>query len=139
MKDADKEIILKVKESGRLVNNAVLVHSYPFCWRSETPLIYKAVPSYFVAVEQIKDKIIENNKKTYWVPAYVQEKRFHNWLENARDWAISRNRYVYIHARVDFCRMAWSWATWSFVLARAGWTDTGELHCQYGLRQMGRR
>ena len=93
MKNADKEIILKVKESGRLVNNAVLVHSYPFCWRSDTPLIYKAVPSYFVAVEQIKEKIIANNKKTYWVPSYVQEKRFRNWLENARDWAVSRNRW----------------------------------------------
>jgi len=77
----------------RLVDNARLVHSYPFCWRSHTPLIYKAVSSYFIKVEDIKARLLENNKKTHWVPAYVQEKRFHNWLENAHDWAISRNRY----------------------------------------------
>lgn len=53
----------------------------------------QAVPSWFVKVEAIKDKLLENNKKTYWVPAYVQEKRFHNWLENAHDWAVSRSRF----------------------------------------------
>lgn len=75
------------------MDNSRVVHSYPYCWRSHTPLIYKAVASYFVRVEDIKMRILENNRKTRWVPAYVQEKRFHNWLENAHDWAISRNRY----------------------------------------------
>ena len=70
-----------------------IVHSYPFCWRSKTPLIYRAVSSYFVCVEHIKSELLENNMQTKWVPAYVQEKRFHNWIEGARDWAISRNRY----------------------------------------------
>lgn len=70
-----------------------LVHSYPFCWRSDTPLLYKAVPSWFVRVEEIKDRLLANNRQTSWVPAFVQEKRFHNWLENARDWAISRSRF----------------------------------------------
>lgn len=93
VKEADKDLIAAIKESGRLVDNARLVHSYPYCWRSHTPLIYKAVASYFVKVEDIKTKLLENNRKTHWVPAYVQEKRFHNWLENAHDWAISRNRY----------------------------------------------
>ncbi len=51
------------------------------------------MPSWFVAVESIKESLLANNKKTYWVPEYVQEKRFHNWLENARDWAVSRNRF----------------------------------------------
>lgn len=78
---------------GRLVDNANLVHSYPFCWRSGTPLIYKAVPSYFVQVESIKDRLVANNDKTYWVPSYVSEKRFRNWLEGAHDWAVSRNRF----------------------------------------------
>ena len=93
IKDADKEIIKAIKAMGRLVDSATLQHSYPFCWRSETPLIYKAVPAWFVKVESIKEKLVANNLQTYWVPAYVKEKRFHNWLENAHDWNISRNRY----------------------------------------------
>lgn len=60
---------------------------------SETPLIYKAVPSWFVRVEAIKQDLLAANAQTYWVPDFVKEKRFHNWLTDARDWAISRNRY----------------------------------------------
>lgn len=55
------------------------LRSYPFCWRSDTPLIYKAVPSWFVAVESIRDKLLKNNAQTYWVPSFVNEKRFQNW------------------------------------------------------------
>lgn len=93
VKDADKDIINAVKQNGRLLKQGSFTHSYPFCWRSETPLIYRAVPSWFVRVENIKDQLLENNKKTYWVPDFVKEKRFHNWLENARDWAVSRSRF----------------------------------------------
>ncbi|XP_071903671.1 isoleucine--tRNA ligase, cytoplasmic-like [Coffea arabica] len=93
VKDADKGIIQAVKEKGRLVKSGSFMHSYPFCWRSDTPLIYRAVPSWFVAVEKIKDQLLENNKQTCWVPDFVKEKRFHNWLENARDWAVSRSRF----------------------------------------------
>jgi isoleucyl-tRNA synthetase len=93
VKQADKEIIATVKGMGRLVDNAVIVHSYPFCWRSDTPLIYKTVPSWFVKVENIKPQLLANNQKTSWVPSYVKEKRFHNWLEGARDWAVSRTRF----------------------------------------------
>ncbi|GAB4817754.1 hypothetical protein N2152v2_004800 [Parachlorella kessleri] len=93
VKDADKELVARIKAMGRLVDNGAIMHSYPFCWRSDTPLIYKAVPSWFVRVEDIKDRLLANNAVTYWVPSYVKEKRFHNWLENARDWAISRSRF----------------------------------------------
>ncbi|OAY51886.1 hypothetical protein MANES_04G040600v8 [Manihot esculenta] len=93
VKDADKDIIENVKARGRLVKSGSYTHSYPFCWRSDTPLIYRAVPSWFVRVEDLKAKLLENNKQTYWVPDYVKEKRFHNWLENARDWAVSRSRF----------------------------------------------
>ncbi|KAL8153616.1 hypothetical protein V2J09_011376 [Rumex salicifolius] len=93
VKEADKDIINAVKQMGRLLKQGNFTHSYPFCWRSETPLIYRAVPSWFVAVEKLKDKLLENNKLTYWVPDFVKEKRFHNWLENARDWAVSRSRF----------------------------------------------
>ncbi|KAM3878504.1 isoleucine--tRNA ligase, cytoplasmic [Diretmus argenteus] len=93
VKDADKNIIKWLKEKGRLVNVSSFKHSYPFCWRSDTPLIYKAVPSWFVRVEHMVDKLLECNGKCYWVPEFVREKRFGNWLRDARDWAISRNRY----------------------------------------------
>uniref|UniRef100_A0A061R806 isoleucine--tRNA ligase n=1 Tax=Tetraselmis sp. GSL018 TaxID=582737 RepID=A0A061R806_9CHLO len=93
VKDADKHIIAHIKAAGRLFDSAALVHSYPFCWRSDTPLIYRAVPSWFVKVTTIKERLLENNTQTYWVPSYVKEKRFHNWLENAHDWNISRSRF----------------------------------------------
>ncbi|KAG9483419.1 hypothetical protein GDO78_009373 [Eleutherodactylus coqui] len=93
VKDADKDIIKMLKERSRLVHSSTYTHSYPFCWRSETPLIYKAVPSWFVRVEHMVDKLLQNNSQCYWVPEFVREKRFGNWLKEARDWAISRNRY----------------------------------------------
>ncbi|KAK4369720.1 hypothetical protein RND71_009195 [Anisodus tanguticus] len=93
VKEADNDITQAVKDKGRLVKSGKFMHSYPFCWRSDTPLIYRAVPSWFIMVEKIKDKLLANNKQTYWVPDFVKEKRFHNWLENARDWAVSRSRF----------------------------------------------
>lgn len=93
VKDADKDIIKHLKALGKMVNIGKVTHSYPFCWRSDTPLIYRAVPGTFVNVESMRERLLSNNDKTYWVPAFVKEKRFHNWLENARDWAVSRNRF----------------------------------------------
>jgi isoleucyl-tRNA synthetase len=93
VKDADKDIQKHVKGLGRLVRQNQFYHSYPFCWRSDTPLLYKAVPSWFIRVKTITDKLLANNKKSYWVPDYVQEKRFANWIGNGVDWNVSRNRY----------------------------------------------
>nr|KAF6267738.1 hypothetical protein mMyoMyo1_006579 [Myotis myotis] len=93
VKDADKNIIRMLKEHGRLLVASTFTHSYPFCWRSDTPLIYKAVPSWFVRVEHMVDQLMRNNDLCYWVPEFVREKRFGNWLKDARDWAVSRNRY----------------------------------------------
>ncbi|CAF1512839.1 unnamed protein product, partial [Adineta steineri] len=93
VKEADKVIIKHLKEAKRLVHQSVMKHSYPFCWRSDTPLIYRAVPSWFIRVEGMVDRLLANNSKAYWVPDFVKEKRFANWLRDARDWAISRNRY----------------------------------------------
>ena len=93
VKDADKEIIRALKASGRLVKQSQLDHSYPHCWRSETPLLQLAIPSWFVSVESIKAELLACNAQTYWVPSFVKERRFHNWLRDARDWAISRSRY----------------------------------------------
>ena len=93
VKAADATLIQIIKDNGRLIQKDVLMHSYPFCWRSDTPLIYKAVPSWFIKVEEIRDQVVANNKETYWVPKEVKEGRFHNWLTDARDWAVSRNRF----------------------------------------------
>jgi len=93
VKDTDKDIIAELKKRGRLFKHETITHSYPYCWRSDTPLIYRAVSSWFVSVEKIKDSIIKNNLKTRWVPDHLRDGRFGLWLENARDWAISRNRF----------------------------------------------
>lgn len=93
VKDADKEIIRRLKEEGRLFYRGTIRHRYPFCWRSDTPLIYKAITTWFLQVEAIKDKLISANEGVHWVPEHLKEGRFGKWLEGARDWAISRNRY----------------------------------------------
>ena len=93
VKDADSNICKYLKSQGRLVNQSQINHSYPFCWRSNTPLLYRAIPCWFIKVEQIVPKLLEANSQTYWVPEQVKEGRFANWVANARDWAISRNRY----------------------------------------------
>ncbi|WRT66325.1 isoleucine-tRNA ligase [Kwoniella shivajii] len=93
VKEADATIIKDLQKRGRLIVRSDIMHSYPFCWRSGTPLIYRAIPSWFVRVANISDKLVENNKKTRWVPANVGEGRFGGWIRNARDWNISRNRY----------------------------------------------
>jgi len=93
VKAADAPIRTMLKEKGNLVFNGNEVHNYPHCWRSDTPLIYKAIPAWFIKVEEAREKLIANNNQTYWVPSFVKEKRFHNWLVEARDWCVSRNRY----------------------------------------------
>ncbi|KAF7634836.1 hypothetical protein Mgra_00005730 [Meloidogyne graminicola] len=93
VKDADKQIIKMLKEKGILLKQEQYKHSYPFCYRSNTPLIYKAVPSWFIRVESFIDQLLANNEKTKWVPSFVRDKRFANWLRDARDWAVSRNRF----------------------------------------------
>ena len=93
VKAADKHVIKFLKDAGRLIQHKTMRHAYPFCWRTETPLIYKAVNSWFINVEAIKERLLENNLSPNWVPKNIQTGRFHNWLENARDWAVSRNRF----------------------------------------------
>lgn len=93
VKAADKAIIKHLKGTGRLIVDSQLTHSYPFCWRSDTPLIYKAVPAWFVKVPDLIPTMLDNLDKSHWVPTSVKENRFGNWIANARDWNISRNRY----------------------------------------------
>jgi isoleucyl-tRNA synthetase len=93
VKDADKDIIRTLKKEGKVFLHTQIHHRYPFCWRSDTPLIYKAVETWFVAVEKIKEKLLNANSQVHWVPEHIKDGRFGKWLVNARDWAISRNRY----------------------------------------------
>ncbi len=92
-KDCDKDIIKRLKAEGKLVHQSTIVHSYPFCDRTDTPLIYRAIDAWYVKVEDLHERLAKNNAKVHWTPAYVGEKRFGNWLEEARDWNISRNRF----------------------------------------------
>jgi isoleucyl-tRNA synthetase len=91
-KDADKDIIKNLKDRGQLFHQSTLVHSYPMCPRTDTPLIYRAMPQWYLAVEKIKDKMVKANQQITWVPETIKDGRFGKWLENARDWAISRSR-----------------------------------------------
>ena len=93
VKDADRGIIKYLKGTGRLIVDGQITHSYPFCPRSDTPLIYRAVPSWFVKIAPIVKPMLDSIEKSHWVPSFVKEKRFANWISNARDWNISRNRY----------------------------------------------
>tara|TARA_A100001011_G_scaffold386686_1_gene463037 strand:- start:13976 stop:17173 length:3198 start_codon:yes stop_codon:yes gene_type:complete len=93
VKEADKNIIRYLKEAGRLYIQDVLFHSYPFCPRSDTPIIYRTIDSWYVKVEKIREQLIEANSKINWVPAHIKVGRMGNWLSGAMDWAISRNRY----------------------------------------------
>ncbi len=93
VKAADKGIIKQLKERGRIIVDSQITHSYPFCWRSDTPLIYRAVPSWFVKIPDIIPDMLKNIEDSHWVPNFVKEKRFASWISNARDWNVSRNRY----------------------------------------------
>lgn len=93
VKAADKNIIKYLKNNGRLIADSQITHSYPFCWRSDTPLIYRAVPSWFIRIEPIIPQMLKNIASAHWVPGHIAEKRFANWIANARDWNISRDRY----------------------------------------------
>ena len=93
VKEADDRLIEMLDASGALVRSTRITHSYPFCPRTDTPLIYKAIPTWFIAVERIKDRMVELNEEIRWVPDYVGERRFGNWLADAKDYAVSRNRY----------------------------------------------
>ena len=91
--DANKTLTRLLRDSGRLLQQRSYEHSYPHCWRCRNPLIYKAVSSWFVRVTDIRDRMGELNQDIEWVPANVKDGQFGKWLEGARDWSISRNRY----------------------------------------------
>ena len=93
VKDADKAIIQRLKDEGKLVRRDTILHSYPHCYRTGSPLIYRAISSWFVDIAKVKDKMLAANAQIFWQPEHLKNGRFGKWLEGARDWAISRNRF----------------------------------------------
>ena len=94
VKDADTPVIRALRAAGALFDEGTIVHNYPFCWRCDAPLIYRTVSTWFVKVEgALKERMLAANRRVRWVPEHIRDGRFGKWLEGARDWAVSRNRY----------------------------------------------
>ena len=91
--DVNEEVVDYLKANDKLFKKQKISHEYPHCWRCDTPLIYYSMPSYYIKVSEMTDDLVKANKKVNWYPSHVGEKRFANWLANARDWNISRSRY----------------------------------------------
>ncbi len=90
---ANLRIIEWLKKTGALIHQEDFKHNYPHCWRTDTPLIYRALPSWYVEVTKFRDRMVELNQQINWIPGHIKDGRFGKWLEGARDWSISRNRY----------------------------------------------
>lgn len=93
VKDADPLILDDLEKSGKLFKAPEFTHSYPHCWRCDTPLIYYARASWFIRMTAVRDELVANNKTVNWIPPSIGEGRFGNWIEHVQDWGISRNRY----------------------------------------------
>jgi isoleucyl-tRNA synthetase len=93
VKKADQDIKENLKKRDLLFKEEKIVHAYPFCWRCESPLLYYPINSWYIAVTKFKKELVTNNQKIRWVPGHLKQGRFGKWLEGARDWSISRNRY----------------------------------------------
>jgi isoleucyl-tRNA synthetase len=91
--EANRAIIADLRRAGVLFRHETYEHSYPHCWRTDTPLVYKAVSSWFVQVTALKERMLQLNQEINWVPAYMRDGAFGKWLEGARDWSITRNRF----------------------------------------------
>lgn len=93
VKKADPHVIEKLEEDGALLKKEEIRHTYPFCWRCDTPLLYYAITSWYLKTTEVKDELIKNNESVNWVPAHIRDGRMGEWLKNNHDWAFSRTRY----------------------------------------------
>ncbi|MFA6374132.1 MAG: isoleucine--tRNA ligase [Candidatus Paceibacterota bacterium] len=91
VKDADEKIKEKIKD--KIYKTEIITHEYPYCWRCDSPLLYYALESWYILVTKVKNELIKNNEKIHWVPEHIKEGRFGRWLQGARDWNFSRNRF----------------------------------------------
>ena len=92
-KDADEVLVADLRERGLLFRHVPYEHSYPHCWRCHTPLMYYALPSWYVRTTAIKDELLAENEATNWYPSTIKHGRYGDWLNNNIDWALSRDRY----------------------------------------------
>lgn len=134
VKDADPLILKDLKEKGKLFRAPVFEHSYPHCWRCDTPLIYYARETWFIKMTEVRENLIANNKKVNWIPKSIGEGRFGDWLEHVQDWGISRNRYWGTPLNIWKCSCGHEHAVGSIAelkeLAKNKF-DTIELHRPY--------
>ncbi len=93
VKDADKHIIQWLKEQGKLYSKGTVEHTYPFCWRCGTPLLYYALDTWYIGMSKVRENLLRNNEEVNWKPEHLKHGRFGNFLEEVKDWALSRNRY----------------------------------------------
>lgn len=93
VKKADPKILKDLEEKGLLFSAPNFEHSYPHCWRCDTPLLYYARETWFIRMTAVRDKLIANNKTINWIPESIGKGRFGDWLEHVQDWGLSRNRY----------------------------------------------
>lgn len=93
VKESEKPILDYLTEKGLVFNKGKISHPYPYCWRSDTPLIYKVCESWYINVQEIKENMVKNNKGTSWVPSHIRDHRFGKWIEGSTDWCVSRNRF----------------------------------------------
>lgn len=91
--DANPLIARRLRDEHKVVRHETIDHNYPHCWRTDTPIIYKAVSSWYVQVTAFRDRLVELNQQINWIPSHVRDGQFGKWLEGARDWSISRNRF----------------------------------------------
>jgi len=105
VKEADQKIIENLKERGLLFKEELYEHDYPFCWRCKTPLIYYAKKSWFINVTKVKDELLKENQKINWIPEFLKEGRFGQWLKEVKDWALSRERYFGIPLPIWKCQV----------------------------------
>ncbi len=143
VKDADAQIMEDLEDRGDLIKTATTTHTYPFCWRCDSPLLYYALESWFIRTSRVKEKLIANNEQIFWKPEHLKHGRFGNFLDELKDWALSRNRFwgtplpvwicdegheICIGSKEELASMATEPLEENFELHRP-WVDRVELDC----------